>query len=264
MTSQDDEDDSSDESSSGSDSDSDVSDSEESVSGDEETEKMKEKKAKKLMSEAPKASATDLAYRPNPMALLQGIDVKSGAGKKTTAEDRDKGDGIYRPPKIAPVLMPEENAEKAKGRTRPERSRLVDEYVNEEISQAPIAEPSIGTTIMAKGRSMKSARERREEQERREYEESNFVRLPKLSKKEMAAKNKMNGGARHGAASFGGEDWTTFAGDLDKLTKRGSGPERVLDRSRKRRGDDDEGAGGTEIGKRFEGRKNILKKRRKM
>src|SRR5690606_20375625 len=89
----------------------------------------------------------------------------------------------------------------------------LDEFVASELSGAPVALPSVGTTISEFGRSHKTARDRKEEEERRNYEENNFVRLPKPTKKERAQKGK------RGEAGFGGEDLGSFAGDMDRISK---------------------------------------------
>ncbi|KAF8456633.1 hypothetical protein BGX38DRAFT_1252891 [Terfezia claveryi] len=97
-------------------------------------------------------------------------------------------------------------------------SHNLDEFIASELSSAPLAEPSIGSTIVSSGRGIKTSQIRREEAERMEYEENNFVRLPKLSKKEAAQKTRRE--RMSGADSFGGEDWRSFAGDLDRITAR--------------------------------------------
>ncbi|KAG9713266.1 hypothetical protein KCU73_g16569, partial [Aureobasidium melanogenum] len=143
------------------------------------------------------------------------------------------------------------------------RSNTIDEYVADELSGAPTAQPSIGSTITAGGRRDKSARERREEAERTAYEESNLVRLPKESKKERAKK----GGNKRGG--FGGEEWDLLGqgiGRIDRLTKKGErtgagGVGGALERSRKRKVDDDGGRGGVDIGRDFERRKKRAMRR---
>lgn len=214
-------------------------------------------------------SNTELSFRPNPLALAK----PSAPGLPASGEDAT--DGVYRPPRISATSMPElptttgkldkeaRNAERM-GR---KKSHMLDEFVADEMSTAPMAQPSIGSTIVAGGRVMKSARERREETERRDYEESNFVRLPALSKKELRDR-KRKGGDEEG--QFGGEDWRSFAGDLDRLTKsteRSSGKSgRLLEKSRKRRGDDEVGGGaggGRGLGENFERRRSKLDNRAK-
>ncbi|TGZ85701.1 hypothetical protein EX30DRAFT_393027 [Ascodesmis nigricans] len=250
-----------DESDSGSSSDNDSSssddDDEDSISGSED--ESRTKVTEKPLG-IPGTKASDLAYRPNPNALL--LAATNGETGKKKSSSRDDGSGLYRPPRIAATLMPEDAAAKKAQDDRPRRSRAMDEFIADEVSAAPSALPSIGSTIAGHGRSVKTARDRREEKERQDYEESNFVRLPKPSKKEIAAQRKRGMQAKEN--NFGGEDWTSFAGDLDKITKRAVGGDRALDRSRKRRGEDDGEGGGEGIGKKFAGRMKTLKRRRKM
>lgn len=214
-------------------------------------------------------SNTELSFRPNPLALAKP------SAPALPASGEDAQDGVYRPPRISATSMPElptttgrldkeaRNAERM-GR---KKSHMLDEFVADELSAAPMAQPSIGSTIVAGGRVMKSARDRREETERRDYEESNFVRLPALSKKELRER-KRKGGDEEG--QFGGEDWRSFAGDLDRLTKStersGGKSGRLLEKSRKRRGDDEVGAGGgggRGLGENFERRRSKLDNRAK-
>ncbi|KAH8154026.1 uncharacterized protein LAJ45_01793 [Morchella importuna] len=209
----------------------------------------------------------ELSFRPNPMALAK----PSTAALPGVGETEGK-EGIYKPPRISATVMPgfaTAASEKIDGKREREnagrnKSHMLDEFIADEMSTAPMATPSIGSTIVAGGRVTKSARERREEHERREYEENNFVRLPQLSKKELRER-KRNGGDNGG--QFGGEDWRDFAGDLDRLTKgaeKGGKSSRVLENSRKRRGDDEGGRnGGKELGSLFNSKKKMMAKRRK-
>lgn len=201
----------------------------------------------------------ELSFRPNPLAL-----VKPAAGIPAAGEAAK--DGLYRPPRISATAMPElqtttTRADKEARNAGRKKSHMLDEFVSEELSAAPMAQPSIGSTIVAGGRVLKSARERREEQERRDYEESNFVRLPQLSKKELKKRKQGDSG------QFGGEDWRDFAGDLDRLTKaaeRGGKSSRLLEKSRKRRGDDDgEKGGGRGLGENFERKRKSMESRAK-
>ncbi|KAH0351028.1 hypothetical protein KCU81_g2474, partial [Aureobasidium melanogenum] len=201
-----------------------------------------------------------LAFRPNPAALTRPSEATEPTRSKTEAPS----DGIYRPPRINATTMPTPlSPRREKGDRKPMRSNTIDEYVADELSGAPTAQPSIGSTITAGGRRDKSARERREEAERTAYEEANLVRLPKESKKERAKK----GGNKRGG--FGGEEWDLLGqgiGRIDRLTKKGErtgagGVGGALERSRKRKVDDDGGRGGADIGRDFERRKKRAMRR---
>ena len=192
----------------------------------------------------------ELAFRPNPSSLL--LPTRPTTTTTTTTAAR----AVYKPPRIAATSMPVDPATTTSARERGrQKAGVVEEFVAEELSSAPIALPSIGTTIAGSaGRNgYKTRRERQDELERQEFEEANLVRLPKPSKK---GRNR-GAAAGGGRDAYGGEDWTSFAGDLDRLTRssgRGGG---VLERSRnnKRRNADGDGDGGAGIGKHYEGNK---------
>jgi U3 small nucleolar ribonucleoprotein protein LCP5 len=205
------------------------------------------------------ANAASLRAVANPSAF-----VKSSAGTGATGTTST---GVYRPPRIAPTTMPK-TERRDRSERRAHKSATLDEFVATELSAAPLAEPSIGTTIVSGGRRMKTEAERRDEAERREYEESNFVRLPKESKKDRAKKAKASG--QSGRLNFGGEEWRDLGEGVDRierLTKRKDGGSRtvaLLEKSRKRgldATDRPRGSGvanGTEIGERYHKRLKVL------
>ncbi|KAG6059138.1 hypothetical protein E4U17_006890 [Claviceps sp. LM77 group G4] len=162
--------------------------------------------------------------------------------------------GIYIPPRQNRVLM-ETGRPKERNERKSHKSFVMEEFVNDELSAAPIAEPSIGTTIVQGGRKMKTTEERKDEAERRDYEETNFVRLPKESKKDKAKKNKASG--RNDRMQFGGEEWHNLGEGIDRidrLTKRkgpaGGNVRALLEKSRKRGFDTTDGprASGHDLG----------------
>jgi U3 small nucleolar ribonucleoprotein protein LCP5 len=119
------------------------------------------------------------------------------------------------------------------------------------------------------GRKVKTTAEREEEDRRRDFEESNFVRLPKDSKKTKAEKNKAE--RRSAKMSFGGEEWRDLGEGVDrinKLTRReggSKGTKALLDKSRKRgrdTGDSKRGDGFNEdtkeIGERFNKKVKVM------
>ncbi|KAJ3527372.1 hypothetical protein NM208_g10731 [Fusarium decemcellulare] len=177
----------------------------------------------------------------------------------------DEASGVYRPPKRDRQVM---DAPQRRDKTdrRGNKSHTMEEFVSTELSAAPLAEPSIGTTIVQGGRKMKTDSERKEEAERREYEEMNFTRLPKESKKDKAQKAKQAG--RSGRMQFGGEEWHNLGEGvdrIDRLTKRkqaGSNVRALLDKSRKRGIDTTDGPRGSGmgpgIGERFNKRVKVL------
>ncbi|KAK7552560.1 Sas10/Utp3/C1D family-domain-containing protein [Phyllosticta citricarpa] len=205
----------------------------------------------------------ELAYRPNPAAFARPAAAAAAETKKKGKEEAS--DGIYRPPRITATAMPEAYRDRDDdGRRGPMKSAAIDEFIADELSAAPVAEPSIGSTIVSGGRRVKSQRERNDEAERRAYEETNMVRLPTESKKERAKKGK-----RDQRGGFGGEEWRDLGAGLDRIerltAKKGgrSGAAGALDRSRKRAVDDGprgDGAG-AEAGAMFAKRRKTLKRR---
>lgn len=131
------------------------------------------------------AEIDELAYRPNPAAFAQLAQPQRG---QTAIQPRGtaaaKPDGIYRPPKITPTVLPTtDSLETSRARkAKPLRSHAVDDYIATELSSAPTAEPSVGSTITAGGRSNKTEKQREKDAERQAYEETNFIRLPKEAK----------------------------------------------------------------------------------
>jgi len=174
--------------------------------------------------EADSDEVDELSYRPNPAAFarpksLPTRNIKAQASTSST-------DGIYRPPRITPTSLPTTTSTQFIDRAtshrqaRPQRSSAVDEYINTELSGAPIAEPSIGTTIVAGGRRVKGAAERAREAERADYEESNFVRLPKEAKKVEAERRRKDRGV------FGGEEMRGL-GEMGDRVGRVTGKRKV-------------------------------------
>ncbi|CAI6335085.1 unnamed protein product [Periconia digitata] len=201
----------------------------------------------------------EMTYGPSAATFAR---AKSGGekGQRGSSAAASSKDGIYRPPKITPVSMPTTESREARQARRPGKSATMDEFVASEMSTAPLAQPSIGSTIVHGGRRMKSDKERREEAERRDYEESNFTRLPALSKKDLKAKGRTQQGA------FGGEEWRGIGAGLDRierLTQRKSGGSGSLAKSRKRPIEDGPVNSGSAIGDAFEKRRKVVSRHRK-
>ncbi|MCJ1448717.1 MAG: hypothetical protein MMC23_009234 [Stictis urceolatum] len=204
-------------------------------------------------SDASEPEIDPLSYRPNPAAFLS-------ESKSTTAATSEPGpakDAPYRPPRITATTMP--TARRSSPPTKPQKSAHLDEFIATEFSSAPVAEPNVGSTIREGGRRTKSDAERREDLEKRDYEETNFVRLPGLSKKDKKAKG------RPRETGWGGEEWRGLGEGADRIgglvgRKRGAGA--ALERSRKRAVEDgprDEGR----MGERFEKRRRVTGGRRR-
>ncbi|KAA8649539.1 hypothetical protein EYZ11_004860 [Aspergillus tanneri] len=195
----------------------------------------------------------ETAYRPNITAFAKKIEPSEKAGK--TAKNTTPSDGIYRPPKIMPTALP--TAERKEPRERgPRKSTVIDEFVSAEMSSAPMAEPSIGSTITHGGRHTKSKKEREIEAERTAYEETNFTRLLGESKKERAKKR-----GKGVESTFGGEEWrglTEGADRISRLTRKAKGSGSALDRSRKRKITEDGPRNDGGVGQIFEKRRKKI------
>jgi U3 small nucleolar ribonucleoprotein protein LCP5 len=204
------------------------------------------------------AKISDLAYRPNLAAFVRPAAAAANGAKKET-----DANGVYKPPRVAPTVMPTTTTERReRAERRPMKSATLDEFVADEFSSAPAAEPSIGTTIMQGGRRIKSAAERAKEDEVRDFEEKNFTRLPNVSKKDKAKAAKAAG--RSKGMNFGGEEWRDIgegAERIHRLTKSKSGgtaTRALLEKSRKRVFDSTDGprgsgvSGGVAMGDRYQ------------
>ncbi|KAK4134669.1 hypothetical protein BT67DRAFT_301334 [Trichocladium antarcticum] len=201
----------------------------------------------------------DLQHRPNFTGFQRPAAV-------TVSEKERNSSGVYRPPRIAPTVMPT-TERREKGERKQGKSATLEEFITDEMSTAPIAEPSIGTTIVHGGRKIKTVNERRKEDERRDYEERNFVRLPKESKKDRAQRSKQEG--RGSRMNFGGEDWRDLNHGVDRISRltkgkaSGGGTKALLEKSRKRGIDTQDGprgggAGGGNMGEHYQKRLKVL------
>lgn len=196
----------------------------------------------------------ELAYRPNPAAFA-APEAKEEP-EKVGRYSRKNEDGVYRPPRISATAMPT-TEQREKRAARPGHSATVDEYITNELSANPVAQPSIGSNVVAGGRSTKNAKALAREAERRNYEETNLVRLPKESKKELAKYKQKD------RAQYGGEEWKGLGESLDRisdLTRKKGGKDTTLDKSRKRRATED-GPRGDGIGDAFDIKKRRMDKK---
>ncbi|OKL58429.1 hypothetical protein UA08_06166 [Talaromyces atroroseus] len=205
----------------------------------------------------------EMAYRPNITAFSKNMQQQKSEKEATSSKGHkdQSSDGIYRPPRIKPTALPTtDSRDRDRDRERrPKKSSVIDEFVSAEMSSAPMAQPSIGSTIQRGGRGVLTQKDREREAERRAYEETNFVRLPKESKKERA-KRRAQEGPRTGG--FGGEEFRLLregADRIGRLTKRAAGSssrDGALEKSRKRAFTEDGPRGdGTAVGQSFEKRR---------
>lgn len=169
--------------------------------------------------------ANNLIFRPSTAALVSGQPF-------SRANEDQSSSAVYKPPKNHPTALPINTSEKqGRSRDKPLRSAAMDDFIANELDTAPVAEPSIGSTIRAGGRTTLTAHERQEQKEKQRYEEENFTRLPGMSKKEKRAKTTKK------KESFGGEEWGGLNSSVDRISKmvgRKKNVANALERSRKR------------------------------
>ncbi|CDR42505.1 CYFA0S09e04940g1_1 [Cyberlindnera fabianii] len=178
----------------------------------------------------------ELNYRPDASSLVASLkkDQKDKKSKKSEDGEEEGKTEKYRPPKIAAALPPQEFRE-AKNRGRnTAKLQSMEEYLME-TGDAPMAEASIGSTIIDHGRGgVKTARDRQKEEEIKRFEESNFTRLSTAkSKKDKQAQK------RRQQDTFFGEDWGIFNNRRDDhgSSSKRSKPKSAWDRAKKRRTD---------------------------
>ena len=165
------------------------------------------------------------SHRPN----FAGLTRAHSNPTEQTRQSKSSSDGVYRPPRVSATAMPT-TVQREPRPQRAARSATIDEYVRNELSTAPLAQPSIGSTIAAGGRRTKDAAQLAREQERRDYEETHLMRLPPESRKERAKQS-----ARERKGGFGGEEFRGLTDSVERigdLTKRKK--DSALERSRKR------------------------------
>ncbi|KAI9277242.1 Sas10/Utp3/C1D family-domain-containing protein [Phascolomyces articulosus] len=137
-----------------------------------------------------------LAFKPNPMNLL----ARDEEGEE---EDEEEGDeegqgksGVYRPPKLAPVVYDENKGKKSKYerdqerlRERSSRSRVIRDLMVD-MNDAPEEVDALGGVNEGMGYGERLDRQIKEKDD---YEENNYVRLTttRKEKQRMNAKNRM-------------------------------------------------------------------------
>ena len=147
---------------------------------------------------------SDLSHRPNPSAFTRPSEPTPSHSSTTTTTTA----GPYKPPRITPTALPTTTPASQKP-SRQRTSHTLNEYIREEIDDAPLAEPSIGAGSGLRGR------EKAREEERRLYEEMRLVRLPEEKGK---GKGKRRGGEVGGdgradlEGGFGGVEGVDFGG----------------------------------------------------
>ena len=128
----------------------------------------------------PRVCIDPLAFRPNPEALMGGV----SDGDDDHDADAASQDGIYRPPKLAPMPYVEPTSKEARARRPPPAPHALASLAYLDPSQ-PFMESATGLSIVP---SMQSARAR-ELRRMDEFEEENMTRLV-LKKKDERRRRK--------------------------------------------------------------------------
>lgn len=135
------------------------------------------------------------SYRPN----VQQLQTRNGGSEDEGSEEEGKSKK-YRVPKIAATTQ------FSKDRKSRRRDFTMEEFI-EDTQDAPVAEPSIGTTIQDHGRGgMSTEKDRRKAREVQTYEEDNFTRIQNVSSKQ-ARRDARQRQRDAMSKSFFGEDW---------------------------------------------------------
>jgi len=174
------------------------------------------------------AAPSELSFRPNPLAISRPKDATSAARAALGAASES---APYRPPRINPTSMPIDQ----RTTKRVEQSSTLTEFLTTELSLAPVAEPSIGTTIRSSGRKNLSSKERAHHAERTRYEEENMTRLPTVTGKKEKKPKQRN--------IYGGEEFLGLghgADRISRLTAAGSKRDSAAERLKKRPAEPDE------------------------
>lgn len=171
------------------------------TSGNEESEESEEEKEE------------GLNFKPNPSALLSHGNAKDYSRNNENNEEdgeeernKEKSNEKYKPPKISATAI--NDPDKEIKHRKQKNLQSMDEYL-QDISEAPSIEQSIGSTIINKGRDVKSKRQMEKEAEIQRYEEENFTRLPATKTKENKRER-----AKRMRNEFFGEDWSMFDNNL--------------------------------------------------
>ncbi|BFZ55071.1 hypothetical protein PYCC9005_002110 [Savitreella phatthalungensis] len=221
----------------------------------------------KVLRAAERFESTQAQANPDPMTFRPKLDALVADDDGEQDDDTENYEevnrsNVYRPPRIAATLPDLERRQKEERRkSRP--NDTLREFVDGEMSNAPIAEASIGSNITSGGRGrragidIESHREKVRRDDVRRYEEENYTRLP--SQKQ----DKTRRGARDRDV-YGGEDFRVLDRELyDNVTaKAGTGRGSALDRSRKRPRNQDSTDDFALVGEAFARRKKVLAGRR--
>lgn len=213
-----------------------------------------------------------LSFRPNLGALTAGRPSKDSPSEdRETLSSRDRGDGIYRPPRMAPVVYDGSSSAKGNKRSREERksgprnSTLLSE-LSASMSSNPYEVSSSGVGVNESGQGSSARAKALSRMDA--YEEDNFTRLT-MSKKDAKRRRRDEadvalGGAglstKQGRVGAGLEeefgDLLRSKGSYDRVKRKGA-----LDRARAGKGDESGGGGWDDLmGGGSSGKRNAFQK----
>lgn len=207
---------------------------------------------------------------------LTSLRTATNPSTNTTKPSSSSTSGLYKPPRLNPTVMPSTDPDARLARQPKKTHHLLNEFLTDELSSAPQAQPSIGSNTLAptsrngRGPTLLSAQDLARQRERTTYEESNFTRLPGESKKEKSARRKREAKLGGGRDVFGGEDWSGLGGLGERIGRsveggKGRRDGGVLGRREKRRATEDaprgDGLGEGVGGGSFEKRRRVLEAR---
>ncbi|KAF9228726.1 hypothetical protein BS17DRAFT_691170 [Gyrodon lividus] len=231
----------------------------------------------RVADDASKNIADDpLAFRPNPKNLANNDQGSGAESDQDQNEDEENRDGIYRPPKLAPMPYTESAGDKRSKR------QPIPKTLSSLIHQDP-SRPYIESTSGLGSTPALASDRAREIQRMTEFEEDNFTRL--MMKKKDARRRRQDEadlalggtGSSHGRRrgrgledefedvlrSVGRAKMGVIGDGYEELRQKGKKPD-TLSRSRTRRIDEVEGEGG-EIAQakrgRFERERRALNRR---
>ncbi|KAI6036928.1 hypothetical protein PISMIDRAFT_685745 [Pisolithus microcarpus 441] len=208
----------------------------------------------RIADESPKAVTEDpLAFRPNPQNLVNNEQLDGGLGEDT--DEKAQEDGVYRPPKLAPMPYVETTSDKRSKR------QPVPKTLSSLIHQDP-SRPHVESTSGLSFTPALASDRAREIQQMTEFEEDNFTRL--VMKRKDARRRKrdeedlalggsgMSKGRRRGRGledefedilrSVGRTKTGSIGDGYEELRQKGKKSD-ALSRSRTRTRDDDESDG---------------------
>ncbi|EJS44013.1 lcp5p [Saccharomyces arboricola H-6] len=199
-------------------------------------------------SEEDDDSEEEMAYRPNTTGIISANKKPSHRAEEVSTEENneangDSESGIYRPPKIAAALPPQQthfedrfDAREHKDRSNKSRMQAMEEYIRESSDQ-PDWSTSIGADIVNHGRGgIKSSRDTEKERKVTSFEEDNFTRLNITNKTDKRKQKQRERNARVNV--IGGEDFGIFSSKRkleDSTSRRGAKKTRsAWDRAQRR------------------------------